>query len=399
MADGVTFIPLFIDNDYRSGDVTFEFRNPYTGQVAGIAASATSQDCKDAIESAGRAFVKWEHSPLEQRRDIFLKAADLLESPEFKDVIISAMRAETAMVEEMTVHNIEDAAMFMRKVAGMTNQLKGETFSSTVSGGHVVAQRRAKGVILSIAPWNAPVYLTVRAVGVAILCGNTVVLKCSEYSPWSQSVVARIFHGAGLPSGVLNFISMDSKDAPALTAGMIAHPLVRAINFTGSDRVGRIIAAEAAKYLKPCIFELGGKAAAVVLDDADIAQAARAVVSSGMYHSGQLCMSTERLIVQRAVSEQLIEEVTQLVKGLKAGDPRTDSTAQLSALFTENAAKGVISMMSEAVAEGAQVILGDLQRQGAIVQPHLLTGVTPGMRLWQRESFGPVFGQRISAKH
>ncbi len=100
-------------------------------------------------------------------------------------------------------------------------------------------------------------------------------------------------------------------------------------------------------------------------------------------------MSTERLIVQRAVSEQLIKEVTQLVKGLKAGDPRTDSTAQLSALFTENAAKSVISMMSEAVAEGAQVILGDLQRQGAIVQPHLLTGVTPGMRLWKRESFGP----------
>jgi acyl-CoA reductase-like NAD-dependent aldehyde dehydrogenase len=166
---------------------------------------------------------------------------------------------------------------------------------------------------------------------------------------------------------------------------------VRKINFTGSDRVGRIIATEAAKYLKPTILELGGKAPAVVLNDASIPDAAQGIVWGAMLHSGQICMSTERVIVQRGAADALIAQIKTLSESLTVGDLQADSqNAKLGPLFSEASAENVISMITEARAAGAEVLLGDLSRQGAVVRPHLIAGVKPGMRLWERESFGPV---------
>ncbi|THH32023.1 hypothetical protein EUX98_g2168 [Antrodiella citrinella] len=385
------FTSLLIDGEFRPSldDKSFEVYNPYSGQVVGHAASATSQDCKDAIESAGKAFVTWEHTTFDQRRDIFLKAADLLETDQYKEKIVKSIQEETAASDVMLPFNIQVAASMLRYAAGSVGQLKGETFPSAIPGGFAMTQRKAMGVIFSISPWNAPVLLAIRAVATPIICGNTVVLKSSEKSPRTQSIVAELLLEAGLPSGVLNYISMDRQDASVLTSEIIAHPLVRKINFTGSDRVGKIIAAEAAKYLKPCVFELGGKAPVLVLDDADIEQAARAIVYSAVMHSGQICMSTERVIVQRKASETLIPAITQLMSSLKAGDARSNP-AHLSALFTEASAANVIAMIDEAVADGATVMVGDQKRAGAVVQPHVLMNVKPGMRMWDKESFGPV---------
>ncbi|CAL1715140.1 unnamed protein product [Somion occarium] len=369
---------------------SFSVRNPYTNNIVGYAASATSQDCTNALTSAGRAFPSWEATPHSQRRDIFLKAADLVSTTRYKEKITKAMREETAATDSMVFMNIRRVGEQLKDAAGLVSGLKGETFASALPEGYVVVQRRAMGVIFAISPWNVPVILTIRAVAVPIICGNTVVLKCSEKSPRSQSIVAELLKEAGLPPGVLNFVSMDRQDAPELTAEIIAHPLVRKINFTGSDGVGKIIAAEAAKYLKPCVFELGGKAPVVVLDDADMEKAARAIASSTVLHSGQLCMSTERVIIQRQISTILIPALIKLLSSVKAGDPLTDREAKLSALFTEDSARNVISMIEEANAAGATVLLGDVKRDGAVVQPHILNGVKPGMRLWDKECFGPV---------
>ncbi|KAI0073259.1 aldehyde dehydrogenase [Panus rudis PR-1116 ss-1] len=392
MGSELPFTPLLINGQFRaaSSNLKFEIRNPYSTDVVGYAASATSQDCKDAIEAAGRAFTSWEKTPFTQRRDIFLKAADLIESDKYKEKIQRAVREETAATPIMDLFNITNSARNLRDIAGLVSQLKGETFPSDIPGGYVVAQRRAIGVILAISPWNAPVLLSIRAVGVPIICGNTAILKCSEVTPRAQAIVAELLTEAGLPAGVLNFISMDRKDAASLTSEMIAHPLVRKINFTGSDRVGRILAAEAAKYLKPCVFELGGKSPVVVLDDADLEQAARAIVFAATAHSGQICMSTERVIVQRKASETLIPAINKLMSALKAGDLLNDPESKLSALFTETSAQNVISMIQEAKQDGAEVVVGDLQSKGAVVQPHVITKVKPGMRLWERESFGPI---------
>ncbi|KAI0630583.1 aldehyde dehydrogenase [Trametes polyzona] len=384
--------PLFIDGEWRpaSTNATFEVRNPTAGRLVGTAASASADDCLKAVEAAVLAFESWEQSPLPLRRDIMLRAADILASDEYKTKTMKAVAEETAATEDTFGFNHLGPLNNLRSFAAMVAQLKGETFPSGVPGGQVFAQRRALGVVLGIAPWNAPITLTIRAIAIPIVCGNTVVLKTSENSPRTQALVVEIFEKAGLPKGVLNCISVSREDSPARIAQIIAHPAVRKINFTGSDTVGKLIAAEAAKYLKPCVFELGGKSPVVILEDADIERAARAITHSALLHSGQICMSTERVIIEKGAADALVSELTALFRQVKAGDPENDPSAVIGALFTQGSAENVIALIKEAVADGAKVVLGDLTRQGAIVQPHIVTDVRPGMRLWDRESFGPV---------
>ncbi|GLB39348.1 putative aldehyde dehydrogenase [Lyophyllum shimeji] len=380
------FTPLCIDGQWvpSSTNATFDVTNPASGQVVGQAASASSEDCKAAVDSAAKAFETWEHSTNGERAAIFIKAAELAATEKYKAKIVETTGEETGAMEYWCMFNAMIARGALMGAAGLVNQLTGQTLPSAVPGAKVEVHRRAAGVILSIAPWNAPFALTLRAVAVPILCGNTVVLKSSEYSPRSQAVAVELLHEAGLPRGVLNYVSMSREAAPALTAELIAHPKVRKVNFTGSDRVGRIIAMEAAKHLKPCILELGGKAPVVVLDDAPVSDAAKAIVHGAMAHSGQVCMSTERVIVQRGVAQPLVAAVRELCA--------SESLPKLGPLFSEASAENVVRLVKEAVGKGAELVLGDMERRGCVVGPHVLLGVQPGkgMELWERESFGPV---------
>ncbi|KAG7447024.1 aldehyde dehydrogenase [Guyanagaster necrorhizus] len=392
MSGALPFTPLFINGQKvpSSDNETFDISNPYSHAIVGRSASATSADCLAAIDAAHTAFKTWEYSPLQQRKDLLIKAADILSTGRYKQLILQSMKEETAAPIDFCMYNWGSSQLFLRDTAKLGDLMGDErTASDRVPGAEVLVQRRAMGVIFGIAPWNAPISLTLRAIAVPILCGNTVVLKSSELSPRSQFIVAELLHEAGLPEGVLNVVSISREDSPALTAEIIAHPAVRKINFTGSDRVGKIIASEAAKYLKPCVFELGGKAPSIVLNDADIDAAAKGIVSGALLYSGQICMSTSRVLVQRGVSDALTEKICVLCKSLKAGDPYTDPTAKLSALFSERSAENVLSMFHEAIGEGAQVLIGDVTRDGSVIQPHVFTGVKPGTRLWEREVFGP----------
>ncbi|KAI0821818.1 aldehyde dehydrogenase [Trametes gibbosa] len=382
---------LFIDGEWRpsSTGATFEVRNPNTGEVVGTAFSASAGDCAAAVEAASRAFPAWEQSPLPYRRDLLMKAADILASDEFRKRIMASISEETSATAETVVINHAAPLNELRAYAGLVAQLKGEAFVSSFPGGQVFSFRRAIGVVLSIAPWNA-LGLTLRSTVLPMVCGNTVVMKTSETSPRTQAIIAEVFEKAGLPKGVLNFVSVAKEESPARVAEIIAHPAVRKLCFTGSDTVGRLIAIEAAKHLKPCVFELGGKAPVIVLDDADIPRAARAITSSALLNSGQICMSTERVIVQKGAADTLVAHLSALFKQVKAGDPRADPSAMIGALFTERSAENVLGMIKEAVDGGAEVLVGDLAREGAVVQPHIVAGVKPGMRLWERESFGPV---------
>ncbi|OCH86492.1 aldehyde dehydrogenase [Obba rivulosa] len=386
----VPLTSLYIDGQYRpaSDSSTYEVCNPYSQEIVGIAAAATSQDCKDAVEAAQRAYRSWDNTPLNTRREVFLKAAELIQEDKYKLKFGAALQEETAAVDFIVIFNIMVAVDWLRVYAGMALEYKSQTFPSINPGGHVVEVRKAKGVVFAIAPWNAPLILTLRAIGVPILCGNAVVLKCSEASPRSQAIVTELFKEAGLPDGVLNFISTSRTDAPTRVSEIITHPLVKVINFTGSDVVGKVIAAEAAKYLKPCVLELGGKSAVVVLEDADIERAARAITSSALAHSGQVCMSTERVIVSRKVAPALKSALAALFNRLRAGGPGSGS--DLSALFREDSAAKVMDMIKDATEKGATLLAGDGTRDGAIVQPHLVADVTTDMWIWNRETFGPV---------
>ncbi|KAH9857240.1 aldehyde dehydrogenase [Lenzites betulinus] len=383
------FTPLYINGEWRpaSDGATFDVRNPATGNVVGTAAAATAEDCAAAVTAAAEAFKTWERTPLSVRRDILIKASDILASK--KEQIIAGLRDETAGTDDWLWVNYDWAIDQMRDMAGATMLLRGETGPSIIPGGQTFIQRRGIGAILSIVPWNAPVILTVRAVALPIVCGNTVILKTSEVSPRVQAILVEAFAEAGLPKGVLSCISTTPKDAPARISEFIASPFIRKVNFTGSDVVGKLIAKEAAQHLKPCVLELGGKAPVVVLNDADLPRAARAIVSSALLNSGQICMSTERVIVQRGVADTLLGHLTDLFKRVKAGRPHVDGT-NIGAVFNQGSAENALGMVKDAVKQGARVLVGEQSRQGAILQPHLLVDVKPGMRIWDRETFAPV---------
>ncbi|KAH9175620.1 aldehyde dehydrogenase [Lactarius sanguifluus] len=386
----VPFTPLLINGERRpaSTGATFEVRNPHTGVLASISAAASSDDCRAAIEAAQRAFPAWEDTPSNTRRRILLRALATLESEEWQKKVSAPLRAEVAMPESHVLFNLRSAPAPLADFACLANELRGETLPSVIPGGQVFVQRRALGVVYSVVPWNAPLPLMIISVALPLICGNTVVVRPSEICPHSSSFIVDALHDAGLPAGVLNFLPMSVGDTPSLTSEIIAHPAVRKIAFTGSDRVGRVLAGEAAKHLKSCVFELGGKAPAVVLADADIEQASRAIVSGALQFSGQICMSTERVIVQRPVLEPLVAAIKRNIDTLIVGDPEH---AHLSSLFTDRSADNIIAMLKGAKEAGAEVLLGDLEKAGpALLKPHVLIGVKTETQLWQRETFGPV---------
>ncbi|KAI0298081.1 aldehyde dehydrogenase [Multifurca ochricompacta] len=391
----VPFTPLLINGEHRpaSTGATFSVYSPHTGTLASTAAAATSDDCRAAIDAAQLAFPAWEETPYATRRQIFLRALETLQSEEWQKKATLPMRTEVAMPQPQVLFNLLAGTITLESIACMVNDLKGETLPSGIPGGQVFVQRRAQGVIYSVVPWNAPIPLLITSVVVPLVCGNTVVVRPSEFCPYTTSLVVDALHDAGLPAGVLNFVPMSVEDTPQLTSEIIGHPAVKRVTFTGSDRVGKIIAGEAAKHLKPCVLELGGKAPSVVLADADIDQASRAIVVGGLLYSGQICMSTERVIVQRPALEPLVAAIKQHINTLSVGDPQN---AHLSSVFTERSADGIISMLKEAKEAGAEVVLGDFEKAGpALLKPHVLLGVKPEMRLWQRESFGPVLALAV----
>ena len=243
-------------------------------------------------------------------------------------------------------------------------------------------------MVAGIAPWNAPVILGVRAIATPLAYGNTVILKASEECPRVHAAIARVLVDAGFPAGVVNLIVNEPSDAAEVVDELIAHPAVRRINFTGSTRVGRIIAEKAGRHLKRVLLELGGKAPMVVLDDADLDDAAAAANFGAFFHQGQICMSTERIVVDRSVSDDFCSRLAERASSLVVGDPREPST-QIGPMINSAALQRVSELVDDARVDGASVLCGGTA-EGLCYSPTVLAGVTPEMRLYGEESFGPV---------
>jgi vanillin dehydrogenase len=299
---------------------TFERRNPLDGSVATRAPAASEADAVAAVEAAAEAFKTWSQTGPSERRALLLKAADALEAktPKF----VEAVPAETGATGMWAGFNVMLAAGMIREAASLTTQIGGEVIPSDVPGSLAMGVRQPAGVVLGIAPWNAPIILGVRAIAVPLACGNTVVLKGSENCPRTHQLIVEAFQDAGFPAGVVNYVTNAPADAGKVVEAMIAHPAVRRVNFTGSTRVGKLIALTCAKYLKPVVLELGGKAPLVVLDDADLDDAVNAAAFGAFANSGQICMSTERIIVDRKVADDFVASSPRRRKGLPLGDPR-----------------------------------------------------------------------------
>ena len=364
---------------------TYERRDPVTGEVATVAAAASADDARKAAKAAGDAYGDWSRTSPSARRALLLKAADELEG--MTDKITQIMIAETGATGPWAGFNCMLAAGMLREAASMTTQITGEIIPANKPGTLAMAQRKSLGVCLGIAPWNAPIILGVRAVAMAIACGNTAILKASELCPATHLAIGEAFKAAGFPDGVMNVVTNAPEDAADVVAALIAAPEVRHINFTGSTNVGRIIAVKAAEQLKPVLLELGGKAPMIILEDADLEAAVNAAAFGAFMNQGQICMSTERVIVHDGIADRFIEAFAKKANALPAGNPRDQVV--LGALVTPEAAEKMDKIIDDATSKGGKVIAGG-SRDGSIVKATLIDDVTADMLIYAEESFGPV---------
>ncbi len=379
-------VRLFIGGADSDGAGIAIRRNPVTKDEATRYAAASVEDARAAAQAAGDAYPEWSKTNVATRRAILNKAADELEARQGD--IVAAMIAETGATKGWAGFNVMLGANMFREAAAMTSQITGETIPSNRPGTTALAIRTPVGPMLAMAPWNAPVILGVRAMAMAVACGNTVIFKGSEMCPHTHRLIVDALISAGIPAGVVNYVNNAPEDAPAIVEALVTDPAVRRINFTGSTRVGKVIAALAARDLKPVLLELGGKAPMVVLSDADIDEAVKGAAFGAFFNQGQICMSAERIIVDDAIADKFVQRFADRVRGLVAADPNSED-APLGAVVSESTVDHVKSLLDDAESKGAAVI----QRgavSGVIMQPSIVDGVTPEMRLWREESFGPI---------
>jgi acyl-CoA reductase-like NAD-dependent aldehyde dehydrogenase len=375
--------PLIIDNKAHQTKSSFPVHSPSTGEHIHSFSSATIADTDLAIASAEKALPSWKTLPPNKKRDIFLKAASLLESRSAE--LQKTMSAETGATESWASFDTSLAPEILRDVAGRISSLSGSIPQTATEGVSALVLKEPYGVVLAIAPWNAPHILGVRSIAFPLAAGNTVILKATELSPLTSHGIVTALHDAGLPPGVLNLIAHKAEDAAEITNHLISHPAIKKINFTGSTNVGRIIASLAGKHLKPVLLELGGKAPAIVWEDADLELAAMECVVGAFLHGGQICMSTERIIVHENITEKFETTIKHAVEKFAPKDSPTPVLINAAGVSKNQ------SLLKDALSKGANLVHGDpSSASGATMRPVIIKDIKKDMDLFHTESFGPT---------
>ncbi|KAJ5278283.1 hypothetical protein N7524_004436 [Penicillium chrysogenum] len=380
-------VPLLINGQEETTPNTFPVTSPYTNSTIWTASAATPQDAIRAVEAANAAFPAWSQTKPTVRRDILLKAADILEAR--LDTNAEYMRQEMgADIGASAGFVVPLGVRMLREVASRITSICGSVPVVETEGQSAIIFKEAMGVILGIVPWNAPYVFGIRSAACALAAGNTTILKSSELTPRCYWAIGRAFEDAGLPAGCLNIIHCAPQDAPEVVNAMIEHDAVRKINFTGSTAVGRKIARACGQNLKPCLMELGGKNSSIVCHDADLQTAVQGVLAGAFLNSGQICMATDRILVHSSILPAFTEA---LQKALAAGAAASD----LPPTLVNTASKTrVEALIANAVSAGAHFISGSADSvptdSGVRMAPAVLGGVKEDMALWQEESFASV---------
>lgn len=377
-----------------STDRTFPVVNPATGKTVHHYSGAKSADATAAVEAAKAAFPAWRDLPPRDRRDLLLRAAEIMKRR--REELSGYLETETGQPRAWADFNLNAAIDFIVDAAGLAakaNQGRAPVTQDPSVGAIVLHE--PYGVVVGIAPWNAPYILGTRAILFPLAAGNTVVLKGTELAPRTMWGIASVFVEAGVPPGVVNLVyAAPGPDAAAVTETLVAHPAVRKINFTGSTAVGRILGRLAGEHLKPLLLELGGKAPAIVWSDADLDLAAEKVALGAFLNSGQICMSTERVIVQRSVRDAFAQKLAGAMAGI-FGSSAEERSAQV--LIRPAAVAKAKSLVEDALSKGAVLEAnGDLATtisgDGGRFRPLILSGITKEMDLFYTESFAPTVG-------
>lgn len=399
-----TAIPCVIHNKHFATQNTFDVVDPADRKTVLHAVSAfTANSVDELIKSSRQGFQVWRDTPFTERRKIFLRVQQLF-NERMGDLIQCEAKETTAgagfagyEVGVLTSASLEES------LAAMSIALRGEMAPLDPNGKRMCVVREPIGPTLSMVPWNAPSTLCMRAIINPLAAGCSVILKTSEFSPKTQSIIAQMFLDAGLPEGVLNVIHVSTQDSPQVIKAIIEHEGVRKVNFTGSTRVGRIIAQICAANLKPVVLELGGKAPVIVTEDADIQLAANNIVFGGLMNQGQICMSSASVLVHKSVKEELAKELSAILQQnqslLQAGAQPNSAMSpdvkdhRLRGLFTTASATRAKEVYDDAIKAGAKPIAGKagFDPSLGLVQPVFLEAKT-SMRLYSEELFAPILG-------
>lgn len=382
-------IGQFIDGNWRNDDDTrvFEVADPWSGATASLGSGASSGDVADAVLAAQQAFPAWADETPQVRQRLLSEAANALE--ERREQIREVMTAETGGTRAWGDFNVSLAAAMLRDAGARAASAQQEAvLDSGTPGLRSRAVRGPRGVCVGIAPWNAPVILGVRAMAVPLATGNTVIFKGSERCPATHAAIVEAIASAGFPPGVVNLLTSHPDDAPSIVAQLIADEGTQSVNFTGSTRVGRVIAGLAAQSLTHTVLELGGKAPLLVLDDGSVDEAVDATTFGAFMNAGQICMSTELAIVDRSVAEEFEQKLAARADALRVGDPG-DGATEVGPMISPTECSRVVALIDDARAKGARILAGGVL-EGKALRPTVVADVTPEMALYATESFGPV---------
>jgi aldehyde dehydrogenase (NAD+) len=360
--------------------------DPYTTNVLVDIPTASQADVDRAFQAAHAAQPAWEKATPAERSAVLLRAAQIMERR--KEEIVSWLIRESGSTRIKASLEWQAVYAMMTQFAAYPYQAKGEILPSDVPGKEHRVYRRPVGVISVISPWNWPLHLTNRTIAPALALGNAVVIKPASETPVTGGLLlARIFEEAGLPDGLLNVVVGHASE---IGDYFVSHPLSPFISFTGSTPVGQRVGSLAmtGSVLKRAALELGGNAPLVILDDADLEAAVDAAVVGKFLHQGQICVATNRIIVQRSIEKAFVEAFIERVRGLTVGDPNAVDTV-IGPVISQRQADSLRKLIARGIQHGARQILGG-DASGLVLPPHVLVDVTTDNPLAREESFGPV---------
>jgi len=359
--------------------------NPFNNELLRSFDVMTDEQIDAKIALAGNAFQSWKKTPKAERAKLLQRVAQLLRSRSAELEKLATLEMGKLLKESRAEVEL-CAAIFDYYAANGEHFLADQVLET--SHGSAFLSYEPLGVLLSIQPWNFPFYQITRSAAPHLMAGNTMLLKHASNVPQCAQIMEDIFLEAGFPKGVYQNLFIPGSKID----GLVEDKRIKAVTLTGSEPAGSSIAAAAGKYIKKSTLELGGSDAFIVLDDADVEQAAEAAVRGRMWNAGQVCVSPKRVIAEEGIADAFLEKVKAKFAALKAGDPMDEQT-DLAPLSSEKAVEDVIKQVQKAVEQGATVLAGGhrIDRPGAFMEPTILTDIKPGTAAYEEEIFGPVF--------
>ncbi|WP_222887803.1 aldehyde dehydrogenase [Enterobacter sp. C2] len=381
--------PMYIDGQFVTwqGEAWIDVVNPATEALISRIPDGTADDARKAIDAAARAQPAWEALPAIERAGWLRKiAAGIREQArEISALIVE----EGGKIQQLAEVEVTFTADYIEYMAEWARRYEGEILQSDRPGENILVFKRALGVTTGILPWNFPFFLIARKLAPALITGNTIVIKPSEFTPNNAIAFAKIVDSIGLPRGVFNLVLGRGETVGQELAG---NPKVAMVSMTGSVGAGEKIMAAAAKNITKVCLELGGKAPAIVMDDADLELAVKAIVDSRVINTGQVCNCAERVYVQKGIYDRFVNRLGEAMNAVEYGDPATRNDIAMGPLINAAALARVEQKVAGAVEQGAKIALGGkaVEGSGYFYPPTLLLDVRQDMTIMHEETFGPV---------